>query len=46
MVDGDGNISGGFDNGGFTGELNGNSMSGSWVNALSESGNWSGTRKL
>ncbi len=45
-IDDNENISGIFEGGVFTGELNGNSMSGQWVNQSQESGNWSGNRKL
>lgn len=40
------NIVGFFEGGGFTGTLNGNSMSGTWQNNISETGTWHGSRKL
>ena len=39
-------ISGAFNGGTFSGNVNNNSISGSWQNTSSESGNWSGNRKL
>ncbi|WP_333599451.1 hypothetical protein [Flavobacterium sp.] len=39
-------IAGGWENGTFIGTASGNSMSGTWQNTFSESGSWSGTRKL
>ncbi|MGL2963091.1 hypothetical protein ACSVH2_04635 [Flavobacterium sp. RSB2_4_14] len=39
-------ISGSFEGGSFTGSRNNNSISGNWENSFSESGNWSGSRKL
>lgn len=35
-----------FEGGTFTGTKNNNNVSGTWSNSLSESGNWSGSRKL
>jgi hypothetical protein len=43
----DGNtITGTFEGGSFTGTISGNNISGTWQNTASESGNWTGTRKL
>ncbi len=39
-------ITGSFDGGAFTGERNGNGISGDWMNLASESGTWTGSRKL
>jgi len=39
-------ITGSFSNGTFTGNVSGNNISGTWHNTNSESGNWSGSRKL
>ena len=39
-------ITGTFSGGTFSGNVNNNSISGTWQNTLSESGSWSGTRKL
>jgi len=39
-------ITGYFEGGTFTGTSNGNNISGTWQNDSSESGNWSGNRKL
>ncbi|QBZ96712.1 hypothetical protein [Flavobacterium sangjuense] len=49
FLDGDitgNNILGEFDNGAFVGTVDGNRISGTWTNTLSESGSWSGNRKL
>lgn len=39
-------IAGSFDGGSFTGTISNNNVSGTWQNTLSESGNWTGNRKL
>ncbi len=39
-------ITGSFSGGTFSGNVSGNNISGTWQNISSESGNWSGTRKL
>lgn len=39
-------ITGSFEGGTFAGSQNNNNISGTWQNSASESGNWSGTRKL
>ncbi|TBX69575.1 hypothetical protein EZL74_06780 [Flavobacterium silvisoli] len=39
-------ITGSFSDGTFSGNVSGNTISGTWQNISSESGNWSGTRKL
>lgn len=40
------NLAGVFEGGAFVGTKNNNNISGTWNNTLSESGSWSGTRKL
>ena len=39
-------ITGEFDGGTFSGALNGNTLEGTWVNTLAETGSWTGRRKL
>jgi hypothetical protein len=39
-------ITGSFENGTYTGNISGNNISGTWSNSSSDSGSWSGSRKL